>query len=330
MRLFCSCNFCGNSNKGVPDIVIGGYYVTTSLYYYRVFGLTVASEYELPELETIAPLEEPDVRIVVEKTPPELAGATVCRPQLQVAPQSLLLKVRVAGDFWVRDGREIIVNPLPDAPPENVRSFLLGSALGALLHQRGILPVHGSALVYQGQAFILTGVTGAGKSTLAAALVRKGCRLLTDDVAAITFDSDGTPRVQPAYPQQKLWRDSAAAMKLTTGRLIRVMADMEKYAVRVTERYHEGPAALFAVFHLIKPAGDESGKLSLEIVQGVDKLPLILHNVYRPHFVKGLGIQEEHFQRCFKLAEKVKAARVYRTKELGELEELADLAIHHF
>jgi hypothetical protein len=298
--------------------------VTTNLYQYRAFGLSVSSEYELTDLETIAPLGRPDVRIILGETPPELAGATVCRPHLQIAPQSLLLKVRVAGHFWVRDGRAIIFNPLPDAPPETVRLFLLGSAFGALLHQRGILPIHGSALGYGGEAFILTGVTGAGKSTLAAALVRKGCKLLTDDVAAVTFDSAGTPWAQPAYPQQKLWRDSANAMELATGRLIRVMADMEKYAVPAVGRYQGEPAALSTIFHLLKPAGAESGKLGLEPVRGVDKLPLILRNVYRPRFVKGLGIQGEHLQRCFRLAEKVKTARVYRTWDLGELEELAE------
>jgi hypothetical protein len=298
--------------------------VTTSLYHYRVFGLTVASEYELPELETIDPLDCPNVRILLGETPPELAGATVCRPQLQIAPQSLLLKVRAAGDFWIRNGNEMILNPLPDAPPETVRLFLLGSAFGAVLHQRGILPIHGSTLVYQGRAFIMTGVSGAGKSTLAAALVRKSCKLLTDDVAAVTFDPAGRPWVQPAYPQQKLWRDSVAAMELATGRLIRVMADMEKYAVPAIGRYHAEPAALTAVFHLVKPADDEAVMLCLEPVRGVDKLPLILRNVYRPRFVKGLGIQGEHLQRCFRLAEKVKTARVYRTRDLGQLEELAE------
>jgi hypothetical protein len=298
--------------------------VTISLYHYRVFGLRVASEYKLPELETMFPPEQPDVRIVLGETPQELEGATVCRPHLQIASQSLLLKVRAAGDFWVRNGNEIILNPLPEASSETVRLFLLGSVFGALLHQRGILPIHGSALVYRGQAFILTGVSGAGKSTLAAALVRKGCKLLTDDVAAVTFDRAGTPWVQPAYPQQKLWRDSAAAMELATGRLIRVMADMEKFAVPAAESYQGKPAVLSAIFHLIKPAGDEPGKLDLGPVRGVDKIPLILSNVYRPRFVKGLGLQGEHYQSCFRLAEKVKATQVYRTRDLGELEELAE------
>jgi hypothetical protein len=316
--------FIAKPGLGIRISNAGEYYVTTSLYHYRAFGLTVASEYELPELEASAPLERPDVRIILGQTPSKLEGATVCRPHLQIAPQSLLLKIRVAGDFWVRDGQEIVVNPLPDVPAENVRLFLLGSAFGALLHQRGILPIHGSALVYQGRAFVLTGASGAGKSTLAAALVRKGCKLLTDDVAAVTFDATGAPWVQPAYPQQKLWQDSAAVMELATGRLIRLMADMEKYAVPAIGRYQAEPAVLTAVFQLIKPAGDKAAMLCLEPIRGSDKLSLILHNVYRPRFVKGLGMQGEHLQRCFKLAEKVKTARVYRTRDLGQLEELAE------
>jgi hypothetical protein len=123
--------------------------MTTSLYHYRVFGLTVDSEYELPELESIAPSEQTDVRIVLGETPPELEGATVCRPHLRITPQSLLLKVRVAGDFWVRDGKEIIVNPIPDVPVKNVRLFLLGSAFGAPLHQRGFCLIDPEATFFE-------------------------------------------------------------------------------------------------------------------------------------------------------------------------------------
>jgi hypothetical protein len=155
-------------------------------------------------------------------------------------------------------------------------------------------------------------------------LIRREDEIYVNYTLSIKFDADGTPWVQPAYPQQKLWQDSAAAMELTTGRLIRVMADMEKYAVPASGSYQAAPAVLTAVFQLVKPVGDEAAMLCLEPIRGADKLSLMLHNVYRPRFVKGLGLQGEHLQRCFKLAEKVKTARVYRTRDLGQLEELAE------
>jgi hypothetical protein len=298
-----------------------------SRHYYRVFGLNIVSEFELPELIPNNPTEHPDVRILVGETPRVLSKAVVVRPCLQIAPQSLLLQVKIAADYWVQNGDTIILNPVPDAPPENVRLFLLGSAFGALLHQRGFLPIHGSALIYQQQAFILTGVTGAGKSTLAAALVNKGCRLLTDDVAAIAFESDGKPLVQPAYPQQKLWIDTADAMKLPAGRLLRVVAGKDKFCFSAVDRYHERPETVTAVFQLIKPEEGTTAKIGFTSVRGMEKISIINSNVYRPFFAKGLGLYNELLKRCFRLAEKVKIARIYRTQEVNDLEELSSTVI---
>jgi hypothetical protein len=301
--------------------------MTGRAYHYRIFGLKASSEYELPELEIMEPPEPPDIRILLGETPQSLPEATVAHPRLQIATQSLVLRVQAVGDFWVRNGDEITLNPIAGAPPENVRLFLLGSAFGALLHQRGILPIHGSALVFQKRAFILTGDTGAGKSTLAAALVRKGCKILTDDIAAITFAPDGTPWVQPAYPQQKLWSDSATALDLSIGRLIRVMGGEEKYAVPSVERYHSKPEALMEVFHLSKPGEKHTEKICLSPIRGVEKVSLMISNVYRAYFAKGLGVQDGVWRQCFRLAEKVKTMRVHRTKDFGGLKELSELVL---
>jgi hypothetical protein len=114
-------------------------------------------------------------------------------------------------------------------------------------------------------------------------------------------------------------------MKLTPGRLIRIMADIEKYAVPMGEYYQREPKILTAVFHMIKPTDDEIEKSSLEPIQGGSKTPLILRNVYRPYFVRGLGMQGELLQKCFDLAGKIKMAQMCRTKDLRELEKLAEM-----
>ncbi|MEG8053162.1 hypothetical protein QP185_07710 [Sphingomonas aerolata] len=52
--------------------------------------------------------------------------------------------------------------------------YLLGTALGALLHQRALLPLHCNAIVHDGKAFLFCGDSGAGKSTLAAVFEARG------------------------------------------------------------------------------------------------------------------------------------------------------------
>ena len=91
----------------------------------------------------------------------------------QSAPRQFLLKISRVARYLVSDGNEIIVDPEPDADLSAIRLFLFGSAFGALLHQRGILPLHGSAIVTSRGAVVFAGVSGSGKSALACAFHRQ-------------------------------------------------------------------------------------------------------------------------------------------------------------
>ena len=59
--------------------------------------------------------------------------------------------------------------------------------MGAILMQRKILPLHGSAIAIDGKAYAIVGDSGAGKSTLASAFLNKGYQLLSDDVIAVSL-----------------------------------------------------------------------------------------------------------------------------------------------
>ena len=91
--------------------------------------------------------------------------------------------------YLVSGGCEIIIEPHPTATEKDVRLFLLGSAMGALLLQRGIWPLHGSAIAGRSGAALFVGVSGSGKSTLVGAFHQRGFQVLADDVCAITAGS---------------------------------------------------------------------------------------------------------------------------------------------
>lgn len=61
---------------------------------------------------------------------------------------------------------------------------LVHALLGRLLAQ-GIYAIHAAALVYRGEALLLAGRSGQGKTTLALGLVRRGLGLLSDELAVI-------------------------------------------------------------------------------------------------------------------------------------------------
>lgn len=86
------------------------------------------------------------------------------------------------------DGAEVFCDP----EPENAEWGTLLSAQGLplaatlrgfeALHASGVVPVDG---LLAGRALLFAGEEGAGKSSLAAALVRRGARLLSDDAVAL-------------------------------------------------------------------------------------------------------------------------------------------------
>ncbi len=288
-------------------IKIGNAGKTMNHYPYRAFGLNIVSAIPLPELPSASGI--PAVRIEVGATPSGIAGAPVSTGHFQAAPGQLLLWVPKVGNYWIENGNQIVVEPAPASDPKAVRLFLLGSALGALLMQRGILPIHGSAVVKGKLCCIITGARGAGKSTLAAALRRQGYRLLTDDLAAVGFDATGRPLVYPAYPQQKLWRDSLAATGNAGAAGGRIYGRVDKYAIPVVQSFCDTPQRLGAIYEL-RVASD--GGVNFVALRGLDKLTLIMKNIYRPGFAGGLGLREALFRQAAGLAGHSAVARITR------------------
>jgi len=54
--------------------------------------------------------------------------------------------------FCASRGREVSIVPYPDADTASIELYLNGSVYGAVLHQRKILPLHGSSFRYRGQS----------------------------------------------------------------------------------------------------------------------------------------------------------------------------------
>src|SRR6266536_1366743 len=162
---------------------------------YRAFGLTIRSEIELPEL--LPGEASPDLEIRFGKVPDKLRDPTAAGVCYEASSGQFLLKVDGHARYWATNGSEIVIQQDFRTARDDLRAFLLESVLGAILHQRGVLALHASAIEVRGGAAILAGPSGAGKSTLAAALAKRGHRVLSDEIAAVTI-REGWPCVLPA------------------------------------------------------------------------------------------------------------------------------------
>jgi hypothetical protein len=99
-------------------------------------------------------------------------------------PAGYLLWAREFGRVLISsDGIELLCEAEPGN--EDWASIIASQALPLAATIRGFEVLHASGVVLDKQAVLITGPPGAGKSSLAAALVRAGGQLLSDDAVAL-------------------------------------------------------------------------------------------------------------------------------------------------
>jgi hypothetical protein len=293
-----------------------------AIHTYSAYGLTIAAELACPEL--IPASGSPDVKICYGHVPENLDNPQAAGVIYQAKDRQFLLKLDKIARYLVQNGNEIAIAPHPQATEDEVRLFLLGSCLGALLHQRGILAMHASAIQTQKGAVLFVGPSGNGKSTLLGALLNRGYAMLADDVAGIALDDRGQPVVLPAYPQLKLWHDACQQLEKSPEGLRAVRPELEKYAVPAIEWFVDRPMPLYAVYAL---AVHNFADLRLELLDNSHKFQIILGNTYRQRFLDGLGMRLPHFQLATQAAKVARVSRVTRPSYPFLLDELTDLII---
>lgn len=184
---------------------------------YSVYGLRVRSAVPLP----CAPARDAErVDVDIATAPPRYFSSA--REGVGAAPEpwqfrrvsfadgSDYLRWSSALEFIVSaDGRRIVGRRLGRASLATFQTYLLGHVLSFALLRQGIEPLHATVVAGGGGAIGFVGDCGAGKSTLAAAFVRAGYGLLTDDLLALR-EERGRFLAHPGPPRIKLFPDVAA------------------------------------------------------------------------------------------------------------------------
>lgn len=277
-------------------------------YYYQVFGLTVRSVIPFPELIKTKPTRCPDVDIKFGEVPEQLSGCQQKGSYYEVARNQFLMGLEGIGKFWVKNGNQVTIAAVETAAPGDIRVFVLGSCLGAILHQRKTLVLHASAVVYKDKAYLITGYSGAGKSTTANALRLSGLSMLTDDVCPIK-EVDGQLLAFPGYPQSKLWEDALEKLDVAYDNLPFVQQAYSKRKLVITQDFVKEPLPVAGIY-LIQP--NEKELLHLEPVEGINKFELIIEMTYRPFLIKDMGGQADHFRLTSQLVNRVPIKKVIR------------------
>lgn len=295
---------------------------------YHIFGLNIASDIDLPATPLAEKLPPaPDVRIEYGAAPQHLEAPRQKGVRYEAAPGEFLLRVDNVARYFVQKGNTITIQPEADAPQELVLLFLMGSAIGALLHQRNVLVLHAGAIEAGGHGIIFSGLSGVGKSTLAAGFHQRGYAFLADDVCAVSI-LEGKACIIPGFPRLKLWADALKKLEKDHGALasVRLRQDMEKYFLPV-ENDHQKPVPVKTVFILNTANHDD---MKVTALNAGEKIEPIINNTYRLKFLNGLGGKKEHFQLCAAVAAQTSVYRVVRPSKAFLLSELMDMLEKYF
>ncbi len=272
-----------------------------AVHFYRVAGLGVASEIALPGAIAAAPpaLSQPDIVVRAGAVPETLPQANAQGPTWQIAGDRFLFRIPDVARFLLTGGGEIVFEGAAGVEAADIAIFLAGTVLGILLHQRGQVVLHASAVRVNGKAVLFCGASGTGKSTLAAALAQRGLPLVTDDFCAVAADGAGAVMVQPDGRSLKLWAQAIQKLDLAERRGAPVRNRLEKFFVEPAAVFSE-PLPLAAVYALREARPPH--KPGIERPNVVDAALILRRNAYRPQLVNRMGQKADYFRAATAIA----------------------------
>lgn len=215
----------------------------------------------------LAPMPEPERS--------ELLTKPVDQFTIKKIQDGVVFRIADVADYYVTKDF-ITVEVRENAIPNDVKCFLLGSACGFMLFLRGMVAIHGGGICHNGKGIVITGESGAGKSTVSNALRELGYEFLADDVCVI--DTHNETRINLAYPQQKLCRDAALNKGYSLDDLIYINESRDKFAVRLQDGYKKDGEVFSYLFEIVLT--DEE-QVSITRLKGYDALQAVIRNVYR-------------------------------------------------
>ncbi|HET8654367.1 MAG TPA: hypothetical protein VFL93_02450 [Longimicrobiaceae bacterium] len=289
-------------------------------YSYRLFDLGISSDLPLLQAEQALPGHDVTIRRVSLALEPPREGEG--GPLVSSGPGFARFFWPHIGWMEVRNGREILVDPAPDAGPELLSHIIEGIGMGMLLDQRGVFTLHASAVAIDGHAVAFLGWKGQGKSTLCAALYGRSHGFVTDDVLALAGVGEGPVQVLPGTAQVKLFPDSLEASLGESSEAFPRIWELSPKRVRVIRDGVDDVLPLAALYILDSHAADADVVIEPLPAQAAC-LELVRHS-YALRFLEQRGATPQHLALCAWLARNVPVRRLTRPRDVSRILESAE------
>lgn len=298
---------------------------------YRLGPFLLASEIPIPELR-MQETGTPDAFIRLGKVPEALENVVANESRWWASRDQYLLRVPAVANFLVSRGQDVVVEPAPAAIPADIRAYLLSPIFSTLCYQAGMYSLHASSVRVGNGVAAFLGHSGAGKSTMAAYLERRGYPVISDDICLLDPRASGqNPSAQeavvvPVAPALKLWRSALEALGALPEELPRVFSRDDKYRMRVGEIDDRLP--LRSVFFL-EWASDPEASPEFVPVTGVHAIARLMEFTHFGYLMKPTGRQAENFLLGGRLLSQVGAFTLRRPRNFNRIDDVIDAVDRH-
>lgn len=293
---------------------------------YKIYGLKIKTT--IPLYESIYTSETSyDIEISIVGINKNITRNLKSVGIFNFAKNYIIFTIENVATYEIINGNKINICPTPNADLEEIKKFIIGSALGLLLFQRNSIAIHGSSVVINDNAIILSGSIGAGKTSTTAALINNGHGFLTDDVASVVKDKNGIYNVHHCIPYQKLCHNTVETLGYDISKLHQIDKIKNKYFSPEISNFIKEPKKLKALFYLT--TSSKNTDVTCTEILGIEKFNLIISNIFRIEFIPKEIINSAYIKEVLNLSKNISVYKITRPKNGDSINEMVNLIEKH-
>ena len=286
------------------------------MYYYKIYGMKIETDLEFPQLVVAEDGEAVDVQILRADFSEEVRRKAEDKFYEMGSGYSYFSNTTC--QMQIYDGKKLTYALTGDGWPQYLQTYILGYGLSFLALQRGMLPIHCSALADDKGAVLIAGESGSGKSTITASFLKNGYRLMADDMALVDGEN-----VYPAFPYQKLCRNVALAEGYQLEELIYINEDKDKFLAPYRGEFPTNGEKIKG-FILLRVVNGEQ-VVDAEIA-GLGRFEVFAGNLFVRHLIGKEKYTPLIGQKCLEMASKVPVYAIGRPNGMDTTEEVVKKA----
>lgn len=298
---------------------------------YSVHGLAIDADFEIPELSVVsAPvvLDERPVRIAFASVPKSIAHTAVSKDGYLIGKDEILIVLEDGTRCHIQNAETVTIEVGRKGNHPQARFFALSAGIGCILHQRGFIPLHCTAVDTPQGCVAFCGNAGDGKSTLAASFAARGLQLFTDDRLTLHRTVAHQFLAVPSTPTLHLYSEASILSGLGDDNLAMDSYRFGKHVHLVPDSYTTTPKPM-AGLYFTDWLTDETSDPKIITMTPIEAMMRLRRDVSLSHLVQLLDQERDFMEWAAKLCATVPAFHLLRPRNKKRHHECMDLIISH-